>query len=63
VTRSTKSCFTKSVLDLSPVTFPKTKVKSQGVQAMTDKMATANKLTLLQKIKTGVRCSFLVIFE
>jgi len=47
---STKSCFTKSLLDLSPVTFPKTKVKSQVVQAMTDKMVTANKLTVPQKI-------------
>ena len=51
MTINTTSCFTKSLLHLSPVTFSATSVTSQVVEARTSKIATVNKFAILQKIK------------
>ena len=39
------------LIDFSPVTFTTTSVTSKAVEERTGKMATANKLTVLRKIK------------
>jgi len=63
VTNSTKICFTKRLLDLSLVTFSATSVTSRVVEIRTGKMATANKLAVLQKIKQKKGVFLWVIFE
>ena len=50
MTSSTKSCFTKALLDLSPVNLSMANVTRQVVEAKRGKMVTANKLTVPQKI-------------